>query len=77
MKPKSSSYHCLFCPGSAWFLPGCHQAGSNAELPTPEGGRREDNQEAEPLEEEPSPTFEPLEEPSPMFEPLEEPSPTF
>ena len=42
----------------------------------PEVGRREDNQEAEPLEEEPSPTFEPLGEPSPPFEPLEDPSPT-
>ena len=42
----------------------------------PEVGRREDNQEAEPLEEEPSPMFEPLEEPSPTVKPLEEPSPT-
>ena len=39
-------------------------------------GRREDIQETEPVEEEPSPMFEPLEEPSPMVEPLEEPSPT-
>ena len=38
----------------------------------PEVGRREDIQKTEPMEEEPSPTFEPLEEPSPTGEPWEE-----
>ena len=42
----------------------------------PEMERREENQEAKPLEEEALPPFEPLEEPTPTFEPLEEHYPT-
>ena len=80
--PKAREPHSTLPPGPAGPAyqglglepllgePGCQEAGKGEE--GPEAGRREDNQEAEPLEEEPSPTFEPLEEGSPVFEPLEE-----
>ena len=54
--------------------PDCQEEGRVEE--GPEMGRREGNQEAEPLEEEPLPPFKSLEEPSPTFKLLKEPSPT-